>query len=242
MIFWQCCCCADDIRQPDDTFLVEDIWSVTERGPSAVMPLGKEDQEKAPNEATVNGDPGPRRFHVNVERTDKSVLGMDLSSAGPVLMVNSIAHGATLISVWNKICEKSQRVERFDRLVSVNGFSGARGKDTLDKLKVCTGQLVLVFERPSWFEAEFEVLDGEELGLAMSPGPDFILIHRVQEGPVEEHNANIKKSSGAPGCWRQMKFGTRVVEVNGQTGTGSELTRLARAAAGKTSIKFINWS
>lgn len=223
MFFAQCCCAEGEHV---DMKLPEEMWSVTEENSvSAAVPQGKEEKPKE-----------VMQFHVSVERTGDTPLGMDLSSAGPVLMVSSIAHENTLIGAWNNTCEKSQRVDRLDRLVSVNGFSGAKAKDTLDKLKVSKGQLVLVFERPYLFEAVFEVADGEGLGLAMSAGPNFILINSAQEGgPVQKHNAVAPDE-------QKIKFGTRILEVNGQTGTGPELTRLARSVTGKATLKFVNWS
>lgn len=224
------CCCAEG---PNDGGggLPEDMLAEAQ---SAMTQPGKEDKEQALNE--VNGESWPVRFHVNVERNSKSFLGMDLSAAGPVLMVSSIAAGESLIGAWNKNCADAVKtVDKFDRLVSVNGFSGAKGKDTLDKLKVSMGQLVLVFERPNIFDQEFEVSKGEGLGLALSPGPTFILINSVQEGPVQRHNATAPKE-------QQIKLGSRVLEVNGQKGSGQELFNLARGVTGTNKLKFVTWS
>eukprot|EP00930_Biecheleria_cincta_P091361 TRINITY_DN80910_c0_g1_i1.p1 TRINITY_DN80910_c0_g1~~TRINITY_DN80910_c0_g1_i1.p1 ORF type:complete len:228 (-),score=59.09 TRINITY_DN80910_c0_g1_i1:95-778(-) len=223
------CCCAE--AEPKEMHFSEEFFNEAQ----SVMPaLGKEDHEEALS-VKEDGSSWPVRFHVNVERTTTSFLGMDLSAAGPVLMVSSIAATESLIGAWNVSCDTTQRVDKYDRLVSVNGYMGAKGKDTLEKLKVSQGQLVLVFERPSVFEVEFEVSKAEELGLVVSTGPSFILISSVEEGLVQQHNTRAPKE-------QQIKLGTRVLEVNGQPGSGANLESLVKALAGKTKLKFVTWS
>lgn len=221
------CCCAEPEKEEMkilDTNLLGEV--------QPVLPASGREQQQVQEETASSA---PAKFNVTVERTENSFFGMDLSAAGPVLMVSTIADPKSLIGSWNSTCASNLQVAQYDRLVTVNGFEGATGKETLAMLKSSKGQIVLVFERPNIFEADIKKSGGQTLGLTLSPGPNFLLVNDVQGGPVQEYNASVQPRL-------QIQSGARVISVGGHTGTGKELLSMIEAMSDTTKIKVATWN
>lgn len=221
------CCCAD---QETEELKLLDTNLLGEVQP--VIPVQGKEQQQVQEETVTSA---PAQFNVTVEREGESFFGMDLSAAGPVLMVSAVADPKSLIGCWNSTCASHLQVVQYDRLVTVNGFAGGNGKETLALLKGSKGQIVLAFERANIFEADINISEGQKLGLKFSAGPNFLLIIDVQDGSVQEYNASAQPPL-------QIQPGARVISVGGRTGTGKELMSAIDAMTGTAKIQIASWN
>lgn len=65
---------------------------------------------------------------VTLNRTPGTYFGVDLSSAGKACVVTSVTDDG-LIADWNQNAAPEMKVQKFDRLLAVNGNTSEKSKE-----------------------------------------------------------------------------------------------------------------
>lgn len=173
-------------------------------------------------------EPGPKRampgtaknFTVMVQKEEGCALGVNLIAAGSVLMVHDDAIDPEgLLGLWNASCIDDLKVARYDRLLQINEYRTTNTHELVDRVKTCEGMIELTFEKPSirWVKLS----GGHSLGLSLKYGPDFAEVIAVQEWFAQKYNAGLSPP-------QRIKPSSKIVEIDGQRGTGKQLLDLSR--------------
>eukprot|EP00913_Durusdinium_trenchii_P001975 g1827.t1 len=141
-------------------------------------------------------------FTVELNRTAGSSFGTSVGRSRPT----PVAEGS-LVGEWNrKVTIPENQIRQFDRLMSLNGEKPAKGKDMLERLRDATGMVSILVQRP------------QDLGLSVIDGQSFLLVTRITDGAISDHNASASPKD-------VVKVPSRIVSVNGKKGKGSELLK-----------------
>lgn len=170
-------------------------------------------------------------FTVELNRTAGSSFGVDISAAGKVCMVNGIEEGS-LVGEWNrKVTIPENQIRQFDRLMSLNGEKPAKGKDMLERLRDATGMVSILVQRPQVQKVQVSK-NGKDLGLSVIDGQSFLLVTRITDGAISDHNASASPKD-------VVKVPSRIVSVNGKKGKGSELLKFMEEATSSFELEML---
>lgn len=191
------CCCADDSTA------------------DAVMaPVNLEGDRVLP---AVDSEQSCFLFTVEMNRTPGTSFGVDISAAGKVCMVNGIEDGS-LVDVWNSQTKLPEhKIRKYDRLMSLNGEKPAKGKDMLERLRDASGLVTVTVgvQRPVIQKVVVRRSE-KDLGISVIDGQSFLLVTRVSEGTISDHNLRALEAKDV------IKVPSRIVAVDGKKGKGSE--------------------
>lgn len=192
------CCCADDSTA------------------DAVMaPVNLEGDRVLP---AVDSEQSCFLFTVEMNRTPGTSFGVDISAAGKVCMVNGIEDGS-LVDVWNSQTKLPEhKIRKYDRLMSLNGEKPAKGKDMLERLRDASGLVTVGVQRPVIQKVVVRRSE-KDLGISVIDGQSFLLVTRVSEGTISDHNLRALEAKDV------IKVPSRIVAVDGKKGKGSELLK-----------------
>ncbi|OLQ08650.1 hypothetical protein AK812_SmicGene7830 [Symbiodinium microadriaticum] len=177
-------------------------------------------------ELTIGARPAKEEcftFSVDVVRSPGTSFGVDISAAGKVCMVNAVQAGS-LVGDWNNQCTPDHRIRQYDRLMAFNGDRPSKGKEMLEKLRDASGPVTITVQRPV-VQQVIVSKNGKELGLGVIDGQSFLLVTRIAEGAVNDHNL-------AAASDQVIKVPSRIVTVDGKKGSGAELLKLMENVAG----------
>ncbi|CAE7711451.1 unnamed protein product [Symbiodinium sp. CCMP2456] len=175
-------------------------------------------------ELTIGARPAKEEcftFSVDVVRSPGTSFGVDISAAGKVCMVNAVQAGS-LVGDWNNQCAPDHRIRQYDRLMAFNGDRPSKGKEMLEKLRDASGPVTITVQRPV-VQQVIVSKNGKELGLGVIDGQSFLLVTRIAEGAVNDHNL-------AAASDQVIKVPSRIVTVDGKKGSGAELLKLMENA------------
>eukprot|EP00438_Fugacium_kawagutii_P027378 Skav211474 [mRNA] locus=scaffold1118:89854:98079:- [translate_table: standard] len=210
------CCCVDEkpnefVELQTDSAFVEGK-GITKDGEAAV---------------------GGSTYEVSLDRKPGTYFGVDLSSAGKACVVTSVTNDG-LVAEWNNSGVASQfQVQKYDRLVAVNGKTSEKSKEVLDLLKSTNNQMVLTFQRARVNEVKFQ-RDGKNLGIHLKDGPHFLLVLGIEDGVVKEYNKSASVQS-------QLLPSDRIISVDGVEGSGATLMDKVRAGEPELTLKVLAW-
>lgn len=175
-------------------------------------------------------------FIVSMEHTASSSLGIDVSAIGNVCMVENVRPGC-LIAQWNEKCPEDSRVIRSDRIVSVNGqWLCSAPELTSALLAARRGPVEIILQRGHCFEAVVKKEPQKALGFSIKEGADFLIVLEVfDEGCVQAYNRAVPDQKEA------IVASCRILRVNGESGSGSQLIELARNASDCVRLDVISW-
>lgn len=157
-------------------------------------------------------------FTVEMNRTPGTSFGVDISAAGKVCMVNGIEDGS-LVDVWNSQTKLPEhKIRKYDRLMSLNGEKPAKGKDMLERLRDASGLVTVGVQRPVIQKVVVRRSE-KDLGISVIDGQSFLLVTRVSEGTISDHNLRALEAKDV------IKVPSRIVAVDGKKGKGSELLK-----------------
>eukprot|EP00439_Symbiodinium_sp_Y106_P078049 s2025_g16.t2 len=165
-------------------------------------------------ELTIGARPAKEEcftFSVDVVRSPGTSFGVDISAAGKVCMVNAVQAGSL-----------ENRIRQYDRLMAFNGDRPSKGKEMLEKLRDASGPVTITVQRPV-VQQVIVSKNGKELGLGVIDGQSFLLVTRIAEGAVNDHNL-------AAASDQVIKVPSRIVTVDGKKGSGAELLKLMENA------------
>ncbi|CAE7719677.1 unnamed protein product [Symbiodinium sp. CCMP2592] len=177
-------------------------------------------------ELTIGARPAKEEcftFSVDVVRSPGTSFGVDISAAGKVCMVNAVQAGS-LVGDWNNQCAPEHRIRQYDRLMAFNGDRPSKGKEMLEKLRDASGPVTITVQRPV-VQQVIVSKNGKELGLGVIDGQSFLLVTRIAEGAVNDHNLAATSD-------QVIKVPSRIVTVDGKKGSGAELLKLMENVAG----------
>eukprot|EP00930_Biecheleria_cincta_P085331 TRINITY_DN74725_c0_g1_i1.p1 TRINITY_DN74725_c0_g1~~TRINITY_DN74725_c0_g1_i1.p1 ORF type:complete len:237 (+),score=51.59 TRINITY_DN74725_c0_g1_i1:28-738(+) len=232
------CCCAEDLNQEQMITIKQDLVMPEEAPVIAHPVISGKTAPAAPEDPPQGSADEPNHFTVTVDRAPGTFLGIDLVAAGKVCMVDNITENDSLVGEWNRTCDSSAQVRRYDRLCKVDGRLSEKGKDALDAIKACQGKVTIEFERPNILEVRLPTGKGQSLGLRLKAGPNFLLVTNVDEGSVKVYNSGVDQS-------QQIKASSRIMTVNGKTVSGEELMKEIQRSADALEVvelKVLTWS
>ncbi|CAL1170034.1 unnamed protein product [Cladocopium goreaui] len=208
------CCCVDE--KPAE---------FVELQTDSAFPEGKGGSK----EAKEDGD----TFEVSLERKPGTYFGVDLSSAGKACIVTSVTSDG-LVAEWNNsgVAPRCQ-VQKYDRLLAVNGQTSEKSKEVLDMLKHTHDQMVLTFQRARINEVKLQ-RDGKSLGIHLKDGPHFLLVLGVEDGVVKDYNKSVPHPF-------QVVSSDRIIAVDGFEGSGAALMDKVRGSDRELSLKVLAW-
>ncbi|CAE8584286.1 unnamed protein product [Polarella glacialis] len=223
-------CCADDKHPRLDRKLLEDS-ELVEQFPSndrSLLKLRPWRTESSPTfDVTLDCSKGKHGLG----------LQLDLSDSNVCVVVSVLPEGH--VDIWNRGHPTNCRVKAMDRLVAVNGQTGnthmliQRLKGTLKPILV-----ELTFEHPRLIQIEIPCRSpGQILGLALKGKGDSqsLIISNVLGGVVHQYNETVDPES-------RVKRSDRVVAVNGQEASPSELIKLLRGSEEKDiAVTLMTW-
>jgi len=169
-------------------------------------------------------------FSVDVVRSPGTSFGVDISAAGKVCMVNAVQAGS-LVGDWNNQCAPENRIRQYDRLMAFNGDRPSKGKEMLEKLRDASGPVTITVQRPV-VQQVIVSKNGKELGLGVIDGQSFLLVTRIAEGAVNDHNL-------AAASDQVIKVPSRIVTVDGKKGSGAELLKLMENAPSSFTVEIL---
>eukprot|EP00931_Biecheleriopsis_adriatica_P080419 TRINITY_DN53775_c0_g1_i1.p1 TRINITY_DN53775_c0_g1~~TRINITY_DN53775_c0_g1_i1.p1 ORF type:complete len:235 (-),score=49.38 TRINITY_DN53775_c0_g1_i1:51-674(-) len=172
-------------------------------------------------------------FDVKIVREEGRYIGVRLTAAGQVCMVESILKGSC-IDEWNE-AHPSERVQQYDWLWALNGLVTVRGKDMVLLLKRSKDdELVFTFARHNLNQVVFQGR-GKELGLVLKEGVDFLLVGDVDEGIVEDYNSTVAVE-------KRLTASSRILSVDGVKGTARDLMDRISNGSQEVTIEYVSWS
>mmetsp|Transcript_60606 Transcript_60606/g.113203 ORF Transcript_60606/g.113203 Transcript_60606/m.113203 type:complete len:210 (+) Transcript_60606:73-702(+) len=174
----------------------------------------------------------PDTFDVFLNRTPGTYFGVDLSSAGKACVVTSVTTDG-LIADWNNTCPSELKVQKYDRLLKVNGSASEKSKEVLDMLKATHNKMVLTFQRGTISEVKIQ-RGALNLGMHLKDGPHFLLVLGVEDGVVKDYNKYVPLE-------RQIQQSDRIIGVDGFEGVGAALMEKVRNAGEEVSLKVLSW-
>mmetsp|Transcript_136958 Transcript_136958/g.193751 ORF Transcript_136958/g.193751 Transcript_136958/m.193751 type:complete len:210 (-) Transcript_136958:16-645(-) len=206
------CCCVDD--KPAE---------FVELRMDSAFPEGKGTSKEAKEDT----------FEITLDRKPGTYFGVDLSSAGKACIVTSVTSDG-LIAEWNNsgVASKFQ-VQKFDRLIGVNGQTSEKSKEVLDMLKQTHNQMVLTFQRAKVNEVKVR-RDGRNLGIHLKDGPHFLLVLGVEDGVVKDYNKSVPVEL-------QILSSDRIIGVDGAEGSGHSLMDKVRSSEQELNLKVLAW-
>eukprot|EP00931_Biecheleriopsis_adriatica_P109403 TRINITY_DN83666_c0_g1_i1.p1 TRINITY_DN83666_c0_g1~~TRINITY_DN83666_c0_g1_i1.p1 ORF type:complete len:239 (+),score=52.65 TRINITY_DN83666_c0_g1_i1:68-784(+) len=237
---FSCCCSAekeeDALVVPLDVkinHLSAEYEPVTEKeskeAPEELPPWHPEVSPQVPERLK------PVVLDIVVLRKPAQPFGMDLSASGSVCVVNTIPRDG-VVGEHNASASPDLQVRQYDRLLSVNGDAPSKGKEILELLKVATGDIALRFQRPVMTKAILKKDARGSLGVMLKEGPNFLLVTRVVEGPVEEYNATVSADQA-------LVVSSRIFRVNGASGGGEALMKLVLdPKLTEVPVEFMTWT
>eukprot|EP00440_Ansanella_granifera_P049330 gb/GFBE01053448.1/.p1 GENE.gb/GFBE01053448.1/~~gb/GFBE01053448.1/.p1 ORF type:complete len:365 (+),score=97.09 gb/GFBE01053448.1/:1-1095(+) len=182
------------------------------------------EREALEAEAKARGPPpGPRTFEIDGERTGKDSFGLVFDCQDGKLPVIKTVQLGGMVDAWNSKAPLDKCVGVGMALSAVNGHT-LFGKEMITKLNM-QGCWTLTIKVPKEFMVTLKKGSQETLGLDL-------LQSRVDHG-IALLVQNTSGQSAAAG----IKPNDRIVEVNGQTGTPSELLSTLLAADADVVLK-----
>ncbi|CAE7721473.1 unnamed protein product [Symbiodinium pilosum] len=172
------------------------------------------------HELTVGARPPKEEcftFSVDVVRSPGTSFGVDISAAGKVCMVNAVQAGS-LVGDWNNQCAPEHRIRQYDRLMAFNDDRPSKGKEMLEKLRDASGPVTITVQRPVVQQVTVSK-SGKDLGLGVIDGQSFLLVTRIAEGAINDHNLAATSD-------QVIKVPSRIVTVDGKKGSGAELLKM----------------
>ena len=177
-------------------------------------------------------------FTVGLHRAPPDTnYGLDLSAAGRLCLVNAVSEGS-LVASWNKMWlekgVKEHTVQKYDRLVGLNTDRPSSGKELMQKLRDCTGQVAIVMQRPVVRRITVQKLAGQELGITIVDGEGFLIVASIGEGVIRDHNQRARAEE-------LIHLPSVIAAVNGKTSSGSEMLKFMQDADGPFEILLLHY-
>jgi len=170
-------------------------------------------------------------FNVDVVRSPGTSFGVDISAAGKVCMVNAVQTGS-LVGDWNNQSTPENRIRQYDRLMAFNGERPPKGKEMLEKLRDASGPVTIMVQRPVVQKVQVSKFGGKDLGLGVIDGQSFLLVTRIAEGAINDHNLGASQDD-------VIKVPSRIVSVDGKKGSGAELLKAMEKATDGFTVEVL---